>query len=198
MNANDIQSAAASISSWMSAGEIDSDLLAGIRYSALCEAVSAIGDRDKSAMLRIVVQLTQHGTFGIHAETAESNKAFIQRFRSGCNWHQKHTDEELYSKIGPWYFDSFGFGCAEYLSKTYTGKLMDAEYNLWQRLDDHGHGITCYHNSSAIEAIVRYESSRHFAEMNKANDFELRLFDGNSVEWEANNWLLERRQKKLA
>ncbi len=194
MNTTEKQRIALQIGEWRDLSSIDHDALVKVRFDAIQEALTEILAKDPSPILRVVVEATQHGTMSIHAETIESHKNFVARFRKDCNWHHKFTDAELYEKIGPWHFEAFGYSCAEFLSQTYSGDLMDAEYGLWERLDQRNQGMACYHNASAVEAIVSLEESKAYAYMKKAAEFELKFFDGNSVGWEANDWLIQKRK----
>lgn len=179
------------IKAWRSILDVDVNLLAEIRGVALINGLKTILDKDSSALHRIVIETNQHGTMSGYAETTQSHKGFVGRFRNACNWDDGISDEELYQRIGSWYFDSYEYGYFE----AYPESAQDAEYAFWNETDEVCQGADCYHNASAIGAVLKMEASDVFRNSEKSDDFEVRLFDGNCYEWAANEWLIEKRTK---
>ncbi len=131
MNQEEIKSAAFKISSWESVSEVDTTLLAKFRKQALIEAVRAIRESgDTSPIYRIVVVASQNGDMSIYAETSDSHKDIVSRFRKQSNWADKKTDDELLEQLGSWHYDSYGHDCLEFRSPSYSGAIMNSEYNL--------------------------------------------------------------------
>ena len=190
--------AATAIATWSTLPEIDQELIVRFRSLAIREALNDIHRKDGSPLLRMVVEAAQSGVLSIHVETADSFMGYVSRFRKECNWHANHSDTELQESIGLWHFQSFGHGCAEFSSPSYSRLVADAEYKLWNLLDDIPYGMDSYHNATALAAVLNFEKSEEFIQFPKAADFEIRLFDANSAEWGANSWLTEKRNKNLA
>ena len=179
------------IRSWKLESDVDCDLLITLRGTSLIKGLEAIWNNDKSDLHRVVIEASQNGIMTGYAETVDSHRGFLDRYRSNCNWDEGISDSELYAQIGSWYFDSYQYESFE----IYPEGVIDAEYDLWENLEDQQAGKESYHNTSVIGAALALERSKIFSRFGRSEDFELRMFDGNSYEWDANHWLQEERSK---
>ena len=179
------------IRTWSSESDADIELLTEIRAGALVSGLEAILKKDPSPLHRIVIEANQNGTMAGYAETLQSHEGFVERFRSECNWDAGIVDDELYKRIGSWHFASYKYGYFE----VYSEGVEDAEYDFWEAQEEIGEGSDCYHNASVMGAILKLENSDAFSQREKSDDFELRFYDGNCYEWEADAWLKARRTK---
>ena len=196
MTPEDIDKALKVITSWAGLGDVDQALLESVRGHALMLAIRQIrSEGDHSAMYRIVIEATQHGTMGIHLETVKSHEDFVKRFREVSNSSEEKSDEEIYNDLGSWYFDSYGYNCYDWNVSDYSDKLMDAEREFWEGLEDWPDGEEFYQNASIVNSILHYESTSDYAELLKTDDCIIRFYDGNCHEWAADQWLVSRRAK---
>ena len=156
---------------------------------------------DESPLHGIVIVINQNYSISIWAETVNSHKDFIKRFRKQSSGYNDRTDEKLYHDLTPWYYDSFKYSCLEFKCTKPIDPLAmeDGEFCETYEGDD----LRKASYEATIQAILQFEKSDTIKLFETSKDFKIRLFSQNDDTvskgeycWATDKLLIEQRKKQ--
>ncbi|MCW1883902.1 hypothetical protein OKA04_04130 [Luteolibacter flavescens] len=153
----------------------------------------------------IVIESGENWDLSVYLNTEKGYVDGVAAFRKNSTGLEDKTDEEVRKIMGRWHFNAWKYPSYHLKCPPDTNRLNEIHYEVFDALfeqeweskkaDPNAPGVADPFRFAAAEAIAMLEQSPELKALKKTDDFKLRYFDGDSLEWGTEKLMEKAREK---